>query len=89
MTCQSVIDTFERRKLSRAINQQNFHEVHPTGSAFLTNALLLGLNNTIHTRGQMKCTLDRCSNNELPSCRCLSIHFVLPRDLKRRYTADL
>ena len=31
--------------ITKSINQQNFHKVRLTGSAFLTNALLLRLNN--------------------------------------------
>ena len=34
-----------KQHMSKAINQYNFHKVRLTGSAFLTNALLLRLNN--------------------------------------------
>ena len=34
-----------KQHMTKAINQQNFHEVRLTGSVFLTNALLLRLNN--------------------------------------------
>ena len=63
-----------KQHMTKAINQYNFYKVRLTGSTFLTNALLLRLNNNQSIRAARWNAYSIVFQPSYPFCRSLSIH---------------